>query len=143
MKKSADLEERTPRPRDRKTTEEELRSAILQVKEKGLKLSITAVAAKVGVSPSLIHNTYPELAEKIRGELGRTSRQQRDVKAAELVDARAALKHLREELRATKRDLDALASINESLRDENACLRGEASGKVKVLARRNGGQRSR
>ncbi|CAB3794456.1 TetR family transcriptional regulator [Paraburkholderia fynbosensis] len=139
MKKSADSERRKPRPRDREKTKEELTAAIIEVRNKGLKLSITAVAAEAGVSPSLIHNTYPDLAEAIRHELGRTTRQQRDAKAAELVDARAALKGLRDELRAAKKDLDELASINETLRDEIARLRGEVSGKVVALSRRDDG----
>ncbi|KGS96668.1 tetR family transcriptional regulator-like protein [Burkholderia pseudomallei MSHR7498] len=99
-------------------------------------MSIAAVAGEAGVSPSLIHNTYPDVAERIRAELGRATRQQRDVKAAELADARAALKELREQLRIAQGDIAKLASINETQRDEIAFLRAQVAGKVRDIPRR-------
>ena len=35
------------------------------------KISISAVARKAGVTPALIHNTYPDVAERIRAVSGR------------------------------------------------------------------------
>ncbi len=55
----------TPRPRNRERTREELQLAILRIRDKGLKLSISAVASEAGVTAGLIHNTYPDIAEKI------------------------------------------------------------------------------
>jgi len=122
-----------PRRRSREKTREELQLAMLRVKNKGLKLSISAVATEAGVSAGLIHNTYPDIAEKIRAQVGRATRQQRDAKAAELTEARAQLKTLRAERDAALADIARLASINETLRQEVATLRAAASGKVVVL----------
>jgi AcrR family transcriptional regulator len=121
------------RRRSRKKTREELQLAMLRVKNKGLKLSISAVAAEAGVSAGLIHNTYPDIAENIREKIGRATRQQRDAKAADLKEAREKLKALREDLDAAMADVARLASINETLRQEVATLRVAASGKVVVL----------
>jgi AcrR family transcriptional regulator len=121
------------RRRSREKTREELQLAMLRVKNKGLKLSISAVAAEAGVSAGLIHNTYPDIAEEIREKIGRATRQQRDAKAADLKEARAKLKALREELDAAVADVARLASINETLRHEVATLRAATSGKVVVL----------
>jgi hypothetical protein len=125
--------ESAPRRRNREKTCEELQLAMLRVKNKGLKLSISAVATEAGVSAGLIHNTYPDIAEEIRAQVGRTTRQQRDTKAAELTVVRAQLKTLRAERDAALIDVARLASINETLRHEAATLRAAASGKVVVL----------
>ncbi|MFL9882888.1 TetR family transcriptional regulator [Paraburkholderia agricolaris] len=129
---------REPRRRDKGKTKTELQLAILRVKNKRLKMSIAAVAAEAGVNPSLIHNTYPDLAEEIRAQMGRTTRQQRDDKAAKLADARAALKELREQLRTAQGDIATLASINEMLRDEVSTLRAQVAGKVLKMPERKG-----
>lgn len=121
------------RRRSRENTREELQLAMLRIKNKGLKLSISAVAAEAGVSAGLIHNTYPDIAEQIREKMGRATRQQRDAKAADLKAARAQLKALREDLDAAVADVARLASINETLRQEVATLRAAASGKVVIL----------
>ncbi|WP_244113902.1 hypothetical protein [Burkholderia cepacia] len=71
-----------PRRRSRGKTREALQLAMLRVKNKGLKLSIAGVAAEAGVSAGLIHNTYPDIAEEIRAQVGRGIRQQRDATVA-------------------------------------------------------------
>jgi len=124
--------------RNREKTKGELQLAVLRVKNKGLKLSIAAVAAEAGVSPSLIHNTYPDLAEDIRAQIGRSTRKQRDAKAAELAEARAALKDARDQLRIAQGDIAKLASINETLTDEVTSLRAQLAGKVVVMPNRQG-----
>lgn len=101
---------------------------MLRVKDKGLKLSISAVATEAGVSAGLIHNTYPDIAEEIRAQVGRSTRQQRDAKAAEVKEVRGRLKNLRTERDAALADVARLASINETLRQEIAMLRAAASG---------------
>lgn len=126
------LEMTSPR-RNRQKTQEELQLAMIRVKNKGLKLSISAVAAEAGVTPGLIHNTYPDIAEQIRALRGFATRQQRDAKAAELVEAKARMRELRAERDAALADLARLASINETLREELAALRAAAGGKVVVL----------
>lgn len=122
-----------PRLRSREQTAEELQLAILRVKNKGLKLSISAVATEAGVSAGLIHNTYPDIAEEIRKQVGRGTRRQRDAKAAEVTSLRAQMKALRTNLDAALADVARLASINETLRQEVATLRAAATGKVVVL----------
>lgn len=127
---------REPRRRDKGKTKTELQLAILRVKKNGLKMSIAAVAAEAGVNPSLIHNTYPDLAEKIRALVGRATRQQRDNKATELADALETLRGLRKELQDAKQDIEKLASISESLRDEIGLLRAQVADKVRVMPHR-------
>lgn len=62
------------------------------------KINITTVANEAGVTPALIHNHYPHIAESIR-ELGaRSSRVQRDAKHGELRAAREKNRVLREEI---------------------------------------------
>lgn len=124
------------RPRSREKTRDELRLAILRVKNKGLKLSISAVAAEAGVSAGLIHNTYPDIAEEIRALLGRKIRQQRDDMAKELADAKRRMRELREELDSALADLAKTASINETLRTELVTLRAIATSNVHALPQR-------
>jgi hypothetical protein len=122
------------RRRNREETEKELELAILRVKDKGSKLSISAVATEAGVTAGLIHNTYPDIAKKIRTATGRDIRQQRDAMAAKLRAVRVQMKALRAERTEALADVGKLASINETLRLEVATLRATASGKVVVLA---------
>ena len=123
----------TPRRRSRENTREELQFAILRVKNKGLKLSISAVAAEARVTPGLIHNTYPDLAEEIRAQVGRSTRQQRDAVVTELAAAKGQLREFRAQLEKALADIAKLASLNEALRDQVASLQAQASGKVVVL----------
>lgn len=118
------------RQRNREKMLEELQFAMLRVKNKGKKLSISSVAKEAGVTPGLIHNTYPDIAEAIRAEVGKSTRQQRDEKAEELAKARVRLKELRAELEAAQVDLQRLASLNETLRQEVATLRAAGSATV-------------
>ncbi|KWT70893.1 MULTISPECIES: hypothetical protein [unclassified Variovorax] len=57
---------------------DELRRAILKLKNRGQSISITAVAREAGVTPALLHNTYPDIAKEIGSLLGKSSRAQRD-----------------------------------------------------------------
>ena len=125
------------RQRSRDGTAEKLQFAMLRVKNKGKKLTISAVASEAGVTPSLIHNTYPDIAEAIRNQVGKGTRQQRDDKIAELSKARERMKVLRSELEAALNDIQRLASSNETLRQEVDKLRSVASGKVVDLPTRN------
>lgn len=122
-----------PRRRSRGKTREALQLAILRVKTRGLKLSISSVAAEAGVSAGLIHNTYPDIAEEIRTQVGRGIRQKRDATVAEVKKVREQLKTVRAERDAALADVATLASINETLRQEIATLQAVASGKIHVL----------
>ena len=130
---------KTRRPRDRKKTQEELELAMARVKNKGKKLSITAVAIEVGVTPGLIHNTYPDIAETIRNQVGKATRQQRDAKLAELSKARKQIKELTAENKTAAIDIKRLTSTLETLRQEVAKLRAAGSGRVVVLPSRSPG----
>ncbi|MBR8374115.1 MULTISPECIES: TetR family transcriptional regulator [Burkholderia cepacia complex] len=110
--------------------EKELRLAIHRIQRgrahtKVTKLSIAAVAREAGVSPALIHNHYPGIAETIRNAQGRDSRAQRDQKHQELIDERNNLAMLRKEIAALRFDIARLSSINEVLTFENAILKSK------------------
>ncbi|HHT8903197.1 TPA: TetR family transcriptional regulator [Burkholderia cenocepacia] len=121
----------------------QLRLAILRIergraKTGALKLSITAVAKEAGVTPALIHNHYPTIAEEIRTRLGASSRAQRDAKQKELKKARDANKALLSELAESRQRIARLASINEILLLENRALKATVdSDKVAALRHEN------
>lgn len=115
----------------------ELRLAIFRIEQgrartKAIKLSVSAVAREAGVSPALIHNHYPLIAEEIRVKLGAATRQSRNAKQEELNREREKNKLLRKELELTKNGLAKLASINEVLLMENKLLKAKA-GESKVV----------
>ncbi|HDR8962269.1 TetR family transcriptional regulator [Burkholderia vietnamiensis] len=121
----------------------QLRLAILRIergraKTGAQKLSISAVAREAGITPALIHNHYPTIAEEIRTRLGASSRAQRDAKQKELQKARDANKALLSELAETRQRIARLASINETLLLENQALKATVdSDKVAALRHEN------
>jgi len=119
-----------PKARSRNKTVDEIQQAIAQVQAGQCKVSISAVAKLAGVTPALIHNTYPDLAEKIRGLVGKATRTQRDAKHDALVREREVNRALRQELAESRADLAKLASVNQVLLNEVALLKGMATGKV-------------
>ena len=119
-----------PKARSRKKTIDEIQRAIEELQAGRGKVSISAVAKMAGITTALIHNTYPDLAEKIRGLIGKATRTQRDAKRDELVHEREINRSLRRELAETRADLAKLASINQRLLNEVALLNGMATGKV-------------
>ena len=101
------------------------------------KINITTVANEAGVTPALIHNHYPHIAESIR-ELGaRSSHVQRDAKHGELRAAREKNRVLREEICNLRTQVSKLASLNEVLVVENRILKAKQdTSKVVDLASR-------
>ncbi|WP_227106818.1 TetR/AcrR family transcriptional regulator [Chromobacterium rhizoryzae] len=91
------------------------------------KVSIAAVAREAGVSTALIHNHYPNIAEKIREAQGRSSRIQRNVKYQELRTECEKNRNLREEIKELRAKVASLASINEVLISENRILKAKQS----------------
>lgn len=86
-------------------TRSEIRAAITRIKagrpqrvQPGRKLSIASVAEEADISRSLIHNSYPDLAEKILADGGGSIRKQRDAKNEEVKEARTKNRVLRQEL---------------------------------------------
>ncbi|WP_233874466.1 TetR family transcriptional regulator [Paraburkholderia adhaesiva] len=112
--------------------EKELKLAIYRI-ERGrahtaaTKLSVSAVAREAGVTPALIHNHYPSIAEEIRVKLGASSRERRNAALDVLKQEREKSSKLRKELAQAMRQIAKLASINETLLLENQVLRGELS----------------
>lgn len=108
----------TNKPSQRDRRADRLRIAILRI-EKGqsageARLSISAVAREAGVSPSLIHNSYPDIAELIRSKNG-IGRRQREKAQQDLTDLRDRNRLLREEVRDLRKKIAQLASLNEML----------------------------
>ena len=120
---------------NRKQTIDGIEQAIEQLQASQGKLSISAVAKRAGVTPALIHNTYPDLAEKIRGLVGKATRTQRDAKHSALVREREINRALRQELVETRATIAKLASVNQTLLNEIAVLKGVATGKVVAILR--------
>lgn len=91
------------------------------------KVSIAAVAREAGVSTALIHNHYPNIAEKIREAQGRSSRIQRDEKLQDLRAECEKNRALRQEIKELRAQIASLASINEVLIAENRVLKAKQS----------------
>lgn len=104
---------------------------------KATQVNISAVAHEAGVTPALIHNHYPDIAETIRAAQARSSRVQRDAKHGELKAAKERNRILREENGLLRAQVSKLASINEVLLMENRILRAkQADPKVTDLGSR-------
>lgn len=110
--------------------EKDLRLAIHRIERgrahtKATELSIAAVAAEAGVSPALIHNYYPKVAEDIRLALGKSSRDRAKLAIANLKAEEEKNKVLRDEIRDFEKRVAQIASLNEMLLDENRSLRAQ------------------
>ncbi len=89
---------------------------------KAPRMSIMAVAKRAGYSHTLIHNDYPDLAEKIRAASRGTLLDQRRKKHATLKIARARITALRLELKLLRCENRGLASENARLTLANSAL---------------------
>lgn len=112
--------------------EKEIRLAMLRIERgrshtKAAKLSISTVAREVGVSPSLLHNHYPALAEEIRTKQGASSREKLGAKQDDLGLEREKVRRLRQEIDELKAQVAKLASINEMQAMENRVLAARCS----------------
>ena len=119
-----------PQRKSASAREGDLRLAMLRIERgrsrtKAARISIASVAREAGVSPALIHNHYPTIADAIRQAQGRSSRQQRDAKHEELKTERDKMLELRQDVARLRVDVDRLASINEVLLAENAVLKAK------------------
>lgn len=97
------------------------------------KLSIAAVARVAGVTPGLIHNTYPAVAERIRTLTGKSVRAQRDLKHQALMREKEKNRALRIENEKLLADLARVASVNQRLLFEIAELKAVSNGKLVAL----------
>ena len=120
--------------RSRKQTEKRLKDAIDHLQNSGTKVSISAVAKAADVTPALIHNTYPDIAERIRGVVGKTTRLQRDAKHEALIKEKERTRDLRGEVERLRLEAAKLASINLTLLSKLAVYEETAKGKVVSFA---------
>ncbi|MFC3148345.1 TetR family transcriptional regulator [Piscinibacterium candidicorallinum] len=129
--KSPGKQEGITRPRrDRGETTKDLQRALQGLQEAGARVSISAVAAAVGVTPGLIHNKYPAVAEAIRLASGRTVKARLTDLQQQLQEALARNAELRKENAELLHEVRDLASVNESIRQQLAVARATATGKV-------------
>jgi AcrR family transcriptional regulator len=120
------------------TREKDLRLAMFRIKRGrshtgATRVTIAGVAREAGVSPALIHNHYPTIADAIRVEQGRDSRAQRDAKHDDLKKERERGRELRQEVADLRAAVARLSSINEVLMAENEALRSTLDQKVVAL----------
>ncbi len=120
------------------TREKDLRLAMFRIKRGrshtgATRVTIAGVAREAGVSPALIHNHYPAIADAIRVEQGRDSRAQRDAKHDDLKKERERGRELRQEVADLRAAVARLSSINEVLMVENEALRSTFDHKVVAL----------
>lgn len=124
--------------RSRPKTADALNKVIDSMLAASEKLTISSVARAAGVTPGLIHNTYPAVAERIRGLVGKSVRAQRDSKHQALMKEKELNKALRADNSQLLEEIARLASVNQRLLLELAQLKGVAKGKIVELAPRPG-----
>ncbi|EIX9530270.1 TPA: hypothetical protein ACGB3K_002326 [Klebsiella aerogenes] len=78
-------------------------------------VNISRVAREAGVSTSLIHNYYPDIAYEIRRIADNTPRRSRATLREKLKDANAKNKVLQNEIQQLQLRISKLATINEML----------------------------
>ncbi|MBB4868112.1 hypothetical protein HNP46_007031 [Pseudomonas nitritireducens] len=101
-------------------------------------LTIASVARAANVTPGLIHNTYPAVAERIRTLMGKSVRAQRDSKHQALMSEKEKNRALRAENDQLLVELAQLASVNQRLIFEVAELKVLSGGKVAALSLKPG-----
>jgi len=121
---------RQPPVRSRSKTLDVLNKAIDNLVEGNAKISIASVARAAGVTPGLIHNTYPAVAERIRIIMGKSVRTQRDSKHQALMVEKEKNRALRVENGQLLEELARIASVNQRLLFEMSELRAVYSGDV-------------
>lgn len=121
---------RQPLVRSRPKTLDVLDKIINGFVEGNEKISIALVARAAGVTPGLIHNTYPEVAERIRILMGKSVRAQRDSKHQALMVEKEKNRVLRAENNQLLKDLARIVSVNQRLLFEMAELKAAGSGQV-------------
>ncbi|HFP9447580.1 TPA: hypothetical protein ACHOZW_004960 [Raoultella ornithinolytica] len=78
-------------------------------------VNISRVAREAGVSTSLIHNYYPDIADEIRRKADNIPQNSRATLREKLKDANAKNKVLQNEIQQLQLRISKLATINEML----------------------------
>lgn len=125
------------RGRSRMKTLDALNKAIDSIIANNEKLSIASVARAASVTSGLIHNTYPEVAERIRILMGKSARTQRDSKHQALINEKAKNRALRAEKDQLLIELAQLVSVNQRLIFEMAKLKALSGGNMAELTPKN------
>ncbi len=97
------------------------------------KLSIASLAHEASVSPSTIHNRYPDIAAQIRALMGKDSRTQRNEMQGRLNKSLETIRQLRRDTASLERQIKALASENARLLTENNQLKSAVDNENIVL----------
>lgn len=121
---------RQPPVRSRSKTLDALDKVINGLVEGNQKISIALVARAVGVTPGLIHNTYPAVTERIRILMGKSVRAQRDSKHQALMVEKEKNRVLRAENDQLLEELTRIASVNQRLLFQMAELKTAGNGEV-------------
>ncbi|MEA9389054.1 TetR family transcriptional regulator [Acerihabitans sp. TG2] len=98
------------------------------------KISIASVARAAGVTPGLIHNTYPAVAERIRTLTGKSVRAQRYSKPQAPMNEKEKTGALRAGNDQLVVELAQIVSVNQRLFFELTKLKAISSGKVAALS---------
>ena len=120
------------RGRNRDTTTADLWEALARLQRAEAVPTITALAVEVGVTPALIHNRYPDVAKEVRRLSGREPGASEDSLKAALKREQETARDLRAENLDLRKQLQAMASVNEALRQEVRIL--HATGHAKVVS---------
>ncbi|EHK3917318.1 TetR family transcriptional regulator [Salmonella enterica subsp. enterica serovar Poona] len=125
------------RGRSRMKTLDALNKAIDSIIANNEKLSIASVARAASVTSGLIHNIYPEVAERIRILMGKSARAQRDSKHQALINEKAKNRALRAKKDQLLIELVQLASVNQHLIFEIAKLKAPSGENMAELTPKN------
>lgn len=111
----------------------------------GQRISISLVAREAGLSPSTIHTSYPEIAERIRVLRNDSKNRRREIDTSEVERLRAELKKARARIKQLTLHISKQASRDATIAMQNALLEAAKSnpGKVTVLRRSHRGQQTR
>jgi hypothetical protein len=124
------------RGRNRDTTTADLQEALARLQRTEVAPTITALAREVGVTPALIHNRYADIANEVRRLNGREPGASEDSLKTALKREQQTARDLRADNLNLRQQLQAMASVNESLRQELRILHATGDAKVVNLASR-------
>ena len=113
-----------------KKTHTKVRQAIVRIEQGNpkiishdRKISVSSVAEESGVSRALIHRDFPDLLERIKGNVNKSIRQQRDEKRSKLQKYKEQNRELREDVSELRALLDVAHSQNMTLILKNKKLK--------------------
>ncbi len=123
------------RGRNRDTTTADLWEALSRLQRTEVAPTIAALAREVGVSAALIHNRYGDVAKEVRRLSGREPGSTEEGLKLALKQEREVAKGLRTENLDLRKQLQAMGSVNETLRQELRILQAMHEGKIVSLPR--------